>query len=199
MTAAYDPTTALLVVDVQNDFADPEGSLYVAGGEEVVLLANAEVDAARRAGAVVVFTQDWHPPATPHFASSGGVWPDHCVRDTWGADLHPGLVVPEGADVVRKGTGGEDGYSGFTVRHPTSGDTAPTGLDDLLRERDVAKVVVCGLATDYCVRDTAVDAARLGYDTTVLAAAARAVDLSPGDGEAALAAMADAGAKVERA
>ena len=103
----YDRLTALVVVDVQNDFADPAGSLYVGGGEQVVPFANAEVERALEAGATIVYTQDWHPPTTPHFEKDGGIWPVHCVQGTWGADLHPDLRV-EGP-VVRKGSGGEDG------------------------------------------------------------------------------------------
>ena len=94
----YDERTALIVVDVQNDFADPGGSLYVAGGDDIVPLVNDEIHAARAAGATVVLTQDWHPPATPHFTTDGGVWPVHCVRGTWGAALHPdGGLLTSGA------------------------------------------------------------------------------------------------------
>ncbi|HEX2235533.1 MAG TPA: isochorismatase family protein [Actinomycetota bacterium] len=191
----YDERTALIVVDVQNDFADPNGSLYVSGGEEVVPVINEEITRARAAGALVVYTQDWHPDTTPHFAKDGGVWPVHCVRDSWGARLHPGLDV-DGA-TVRKGSGGEDGYSGFTIRHPETGEEWATELADLLRGRGIERVVVVGLATDYCVKETAVDAARLGFDTVVLADAMRAVELEPGDGRRAVEAMAAAGARVE--
>ena len=187
----YDARTVLVVVDVQNDFADPAGSLAVSGGLDVVAAANAEVRAARAAGAPVFYTQDWHPADTPHFAKDGGTWPVHCVGGTWGAELHPGLDAP--GERVRKGTGGEDGYSGFTVRDPVSGAEAPTGLEDLLRGRGVERVVVVGIATDYCVLETALDAARLGFATTVLTDAVRAVELEPGDGERALATMAGAG------
>lgn len=186
MSAAYDPTTALVVVDMQNDFADPGGSLYVAGGEHIVDFVNQELRWASGAGAVIVYTQDWHPATTPHFAKDGGVWPVHCVGGTWGAELHPGLQVVPGADIVRKGTGGEDGYSAFSVREPTSGEQAGTGLDDLLRARGVTRVVIVGLATDYCVKETGLDARRLGFDATVVTDAIGAVDLRPGDGERAL-------------
>jgi nicotinamidase/pyrazinamidase len=189
--AEYAPDTALVVVDVQNDFADPAGSLYVAGGETTVPVINENVAAAQAAGAAVVYTQDWHPPSTPHFAKDGGIWPVHCVGGTSGAELHPDLVVA--GPRVRKGTAGEDGYSGFTVRDPESAEEWPTELEDLLRERDVTRVVVVGLATDYCVKETAIDGARLGFATTVLADAVRAVDLRPGDGVRAAAAMANAG------
>ena len=189
--ARYDGSTALIVVDVQNDFADPAGSLYVPGGEAVVPIVDREVAAARAAGARMFYTQDWHPRSTPHFARDGGIWPVHCVAGTWGAELHPDLVV-EGP-VVRKGTGGEDGYSGFSVRHPVSGASERTELDGLLREAGVRRVVIAGLATDYCVKATSLDALELGYAVTVLTRGIRAVDLEPGDGDRAVAAMREAG------
>jgi len=188
----YDPSTALLVVDVQNDFADPEGSLSVAGAGAVVPLLNAEIWRALESGAVVVYTQDWHPPSTPHFAKDGGIWPVHCVAGTWGAAFHPDLVVA--GPVVRKGTAGEDGYSGFTTRDPLTSETDPTELEALLRQRSVQRVVVGGLATDYCVRATILDAVDLGFAAGVLTDAIAAVNLSPGDGERALADMVRAGA-----
>ena len=192
----YDGGTALLVVDVQNDFADPNGSLFVRGGERVPTAVNAEIAAAREAGALVVYSQDWHPASTPHFEKDGGVWPVHCVADTWGADFHPDLDVAEGAVVLRKGTGGEDGYSVFTVRDPTTGEAAATALERILREHGVERVVVAGLATDYCVKDTTLDARRLGFPVTVLTEAIRAVDLHPGDGDRAETAMREAGAEL---
>ncbi len=190
----YDRQTALVVVDVQNDFADPAGGLSVAGGAEIVPRINGEIATARAAGAFVAYTQDWHPASTPHFAKDGGIWPVHCVADTWGAELHPALVVD--GTRVRKGVNGEDGYSGFTMRDPTTGATVPTELERLLRARDVERVVVCGLATDYCVKATAVDAANLGFETRLLLDAARAVDLSPGDGDRAVDEMRAAGVVV---
>jgi nicotinamidase/pyrazinamidase len=192
----YGPTTALLVTDVQNDFADPAGSLSVAGGEAIVPTVGREVAMAVNNGALVVATQDWHPESTPHFAKDGGIWPVHCVAETWGAALHPALTLPETAPRVRKGVNGEDGYSGFTMRDPVSGETIPTELERLLRAADVDRVVVVGLATDYCVKATALDARRLGFETAVLADAIAAVDLEPGDGERALDEMRDAGVAI---
>jgi nicotinamidase/pyrazinamidase len=188
----YDPSTALLVVDVQNDFADPDGSLYVRDAESVIDVANAEIEAARSAGAMVVYTQDWHPPVTPHFAKDGGVWPVHCVHDTWGAELHPRLKVVHD-ERIRVGVGGEDGYSAFTVADPVTRDTEPTALDSMLRARGIVRVVVLGLATDYCVRATALDAVALGYDTTLVVDGARPVELEPGDGQRAIDEMGAAG------
>jgi nicotinamidase/pyrazinamidase len=187
----YGPTTVLLVVDVQNDFADPEGALSVEGGEDTVPFINEQIAAARGAGSVVVYTQDWHPETTPHFAKDGGIWPVHCVGDTWGARLHPDLEVA--GDRIHKGSGGEDGYSGFTVRDPETGATRPTELDAMLRRLDIERIVIVGLATDYCVKETAIDGAGLGYEAIVLRDGIRAVDLEPGDGDRAIAAMIEAG------
>ena len=194
MTVAYDDRAALVVVDVQNDFADPAGSLSVPGAVDVVAAVNDEVAAATSAGATVVYTQDWHPPRTPHFVTDGGPWPVHCVRDTWGAAFHPALVVA--GKSVRKGSNGEDGYSGFTMRDPTSGTDTSTGLDELLRSHGVERITVVGLALDYCVRATALDAIALGYQCTVPRRATAPVEVHDGDGDAAAAEMAAAGVDV---
>jgi nicotinamidase/pyrazinamidase len=193
--AAYTPRTALVVVDVQNDFADPAGGLYVPGAERALPAVNAEVHAARAAGAQIVYTTDWHPASTPHFRTDGGPWPVHCVKGTWGAELHPQLHVD--GDVIRKGTGGEDGYSAFGMRDARTGEDRTTGLAALLRARGVQDVVVVGLAGDVCVRSTALDARRLGFATTVVRPATASVNLSEGDEERAFAAMASAGVVVE--
>jgi nicotinamidase/pyrazinamidase len=195
----YGPRTALIVVDMQNDFVHPDGSLYVSGGSEVISRVNAEIAAARTAGSPVVYTQDWHPPDTPHFVERGGTWPPHCVRDTWGAELHADLDVPDEPLIVRKGTGLEDGYSGFTVLDLETDTDQPTELDGLLRDRGIERAVVVGVATDVCVKATAVDAARLGYLTEVVPDATAAVELQPGDRERALAEMADRGVTITRA
>lgn len=187
----YDPTTALVVVDVQNDFADPDGNLYVNDGAAVVPVINEQVAAAQAAGAFVVYTADWHPESTPHFAKDGGIWPVHCVAGTWGAEFHPDLVVD--GPVVRKGTNGEDGYSGFTMKDPEGDDTMPTELASLLEERGVRTIVVTGLATDYCVKATALDGASAGFSVHLMQDAVRSVDLEEGDGDRALAEVAAAG------
>lgn len=187
----YTPTTALVVVDIQNDFADPKGNLFVSGGDEVVALCNAEIVKGLGAGTFVVYTQDWHPESTPHFEKDGGVWPAHCVADTWGAEFHPRLLVA--GPTVRKGSNGEDGYSGFTMRDPESGETKPTALESLLREREITEVVVVGLAFDVCVKATALDAKRLGFLTTVIRAASAAVELEAGDADRSAVELAAAG------
>jgi nicotinamidase/pyrazinamidase len=191
---SYDEHTALVIVDVQNDFGDPAGSLSVADGESVVPIANREARRAHAAHALVVYTRDWHPPDTPHFNTHGGIWPVHCVRGTWGAEFHPGLDVT--GEVIDKATGPEDGYSAFSVQHLPSGEIRGTGLEELLREHDIERIVVLGIATDYCVRETAVDALRLGHRVEVLREGVRAVDLEPGDGDRALADIGHAGAQI---
>ena len=196
MSVAYDARTALVVVDVQNDFADPAGSLTVPGADEVIAAVNDEIAAASAAGSFVVYTRDWHPPRTPHFVTDGGPWPVHCVRDTWGAEFHPDLVVV--GESVLKGTGGEDGYSGFTMSDPVSGERAPTGLGDLLDQHGIERVAVAGLALDYCVKETALDAVALGYECVVPRAATAPVEVTAGDGAAAEAALTAAGVEISR-
>lgn len=189
----YDATAALLVVDVQNDFADPEGSLYVPGGEAAIEFINDQITAASSAGAIVVYTQDWHPSSTPHFQKDGGIWPVHCVADSEGAAFHPDLDVLDEAIFIKKGVGGEDGYSAFHIRDPVTGEESSTGLADRLEGID--SVAVLGLALDYCVKESALDAARQ-YQTTLLADGTRPVNLEPGDGARSVAELVLAGVAV---
>ena len=193
----YAPDTALIVVDVQNDFADPAGSLSVRGAPAILPILNAEVASALSAGATVVYTQDWHPPTTPHFAKDGGIWPVHCLADSWGSDFHPDLVVD--GDVVRKGVGGEDGYSGFSVADPQSGQRQDTELHSLLRDHGIQRLVIGGLATDYCVRATALDGIDRGFETVVLTNAIAGVDRAAGDSERALDELQAAGVRLAQA
>jgi nicotinamidase/pyrazinamidase len=193
----YRPSTALIVVDVQNDFASPEGNLPVPGGESVIPFINDQIADALRAGAVVVYTQDWHPETTPHFEKDGGIWPVHCVAGTAGAEFHPDLDVVDEAVVVKKGVEGEDGYSAFNIRDPESGQVSATGLADQLRGRGVNGIAVLGLALDYCVKETAIDSVTDGFETTLLADGTSAVNLRPGDGSRAVADIAMSGATVE--
>lgn len=178
------PDTALIVVDVQLDFC-PGGALAVPDGDAVVPVIN---QLARRFDNVVL-TQDWHPPGHASFASSHpgkapfdtttldyGVqvlWPDHCVQGTRGAEIHPGLLIPHAQAIVRKGYRSHvDSYSGFLEADRET----PTGLGSYLRERGVTQVVVAGLATDFCVAWTALDARRLGLAAAVVEDASRAID-----------------------
>jgi nicotinamidase/pyrazinamidase len=175
---------ALIVVDFQNDFT-PGGALGVAGGDAIAprineLAASGDFD-------LVVATRDWHPPDHGSFAAAGGPWPPHCVAGTPGAELHPALDASRVDVVVDKGQDpATEGYSGFQG----------TSLRELLRERDVDAVTIVGLATDYCVKNTALDALREGFAVTVDPAAVRGVELSPGDSERALAELREAGAAV---
>jgi epoxyqueuosine reductase len=191
-TMTIDPARdALIVVDVQNDFC-PGGALGVRGGDEVVPVLNGYLARFAAAGAPVFLTRDWHPPVTRHFAAYGGLWPPHCVQGTPGADFHAGLDVPRAAVVVSKGTHpDEDAYSAFQAA-----DAEGRALPDVLRARGIRRLYVGGLATDYCVRATALDALRAGYEVVVLGDAIRAVDREPGDGERAVEEMRGAGARV---
>jgi nicotinamidase/pyrazinamidase len=160
---------ALILVDVQNDFC-PGGALAVPDGDAVVEPINRMAHDA----SFVVATRDWHPHDHGSFAAQGGPWPEHCVQDTPGAALHSGIDQSQIDVVVDKGqVSDREGYSGFE----------DTGLEHLLRERGVDAVDVAGLALDYCVKATALDAKRAGFDVTVHRSATRAVEVSPGDGE----------------
>ena len=180
---------ALVVVDVQNDFC-PGGSLAVPDGHAVVPVLNRYAARFAAQGAAVFASRDWHPARTKHFAAFGGVWPPHCVQGTSGAELHPGLVLPSSAEIVSKGMDPEeDAYSCFQAR----AERGPA-FASLLAERRIRRLFVGGLATDYCVKATALDALRAGFSVVVLQDAIRAVDVKPGDGTRALAEMTAAGA-----
>jgi len=180
---------ALLLVDPQNDFC-PGGSLPVPDGDQVMPVLNAWAEAAARAGIPIYVSRDWHPPRTTHFKELGGVWPPHCVAGTPGAEFHPALELPHGATVISKGIGeAEDAYSAFQAR-----DEHETPLATLLHEQLVEHLYVMGLATDYCVRASALGAMEHGFRVTVVPDGMRAVNLQPRDGQEALAAMLAAGA-----
>jgi nicotinamidase/pyrazinamidase len=175
---------ALLIVDVQYDFL-PGGSLGIAGGDAVIAPLNAWIARFRSAGLPVLATRDWHPPDHCSFVAQGGGWPVHCVAGTAGARFHPDLALPDNTVVVSKATRRDaEAYSAF----------AGTDLDAELRRRTVKRIFIGGLATDYCVLNTVQDGLRLGYALLVLVACIRAVNVRPGDGERALAAMFAAGA-----
>jgi nicotinamidase/pyrazinamidase len=174
---------ALVVVDFQNDFAAPDGALSVAGGDALAprineLMRSGDYD-------LVVATRDWHPSDHGSFAERGGIWPVHCVQDTDGARLHPELDTAAVDVIVDKGQDpGTDGYSGFDG----------TNLAELLRERGIDQVTVVGLATDYCVKHTALEALQAGFAVTVDTTAVRGVDVEPGDSQRALEQIRAAGA-----
>lgn len=194
MPTPYNPASALIVVDMQYDFADPAGSLYVTGGDEIVADIAAEIAAAQAAEATVVYTQDWHPPHTPHFQADGGLWPVHCVAGSPGAALVPGL--PIAGPLLRKGTGTDDGYSGFSEVDLDTGATKGTDLSTILDEAGIMDITIVGLAGDWCVKATAIDGAELGYTVTVPLGLTRFVELADGDTDKAIAAMRSAGVVV---
>ena len=176
---------ALIVVDVQNDFC-PGGALAVAHGDEVVAPLNKLIREFLERGEPVFKSRDWHPTQTKHFAAYGGTWPVHCVQDTKGAEFHPDLLDDMHIRTVSKGLGDTDCYSAFDE----------TDLDLQLRRLGVEEVWVGGLATDYCVKNTVLDALRKGYRVKALEDAMRAVEINPGDGDRAIEEMRQAGAKI---
>lgn len=176
---------ALIVVDVQNDFC-PGGTLAVPDGDQVIAPLNALIQEFLARDEPVFKSRDWHPPKTKHFAAYGGTWPVHCVQETPGAAFHAELVDDPRIAVVSKGTGDEDSYSAFDG----------TNLAGQLRNQGVEEVWVGGLATDYCVKNTVLDALREGFKVRAVANAMRAVELTPGDGAKAIEEMRDAGATI---
>jgi nicotinamidase/pyrazinamidase len=176
---------ALLVVDVQNDFC-PGGTLAVPRGEEVIPPLNKLIDEFLERGDPVYLSRDWHPPLTKHFVAYGGTWPEHCVQNTKGAEFHPELRNDSRIKVISKGVGDADGYSAFDE----------TDLAAELRKENVEEVVVGGLATDYCVKNTVLDAVKHGFKVKAVENAMRPVELQPGDGEKAIQEMRAAGAEI---
>ncbi len=183
------PRTALLIVDVQKDFCEG-GALAVRGGDQVVPLLNQVIRLLTPQGALILASRDWHPARTTHFRGGGGAWPPHCVAGTAGAAFHEDLQLPAGTIWISKGQApGEDGYSAFD-------GTTPEGhsLSSALADRRIERLYVGGLATDYCVQQTVLDALAHGLVVTVITDAVAAVELAPGDGARALDAMTAAGA-----
>jgi len=178
---------ALVVVDIQKDFC-PGGALAVPAGDEVVPVLNRWIEQAERVGATVVLTRDWHPPDHCSFKDQGGPWPTHCVRGTEGAEYHPDLRIPPGSIGVDKATEPDrECYSDFVG----------TTLGKQLREKHIKRLWVGGLALDYCVRATVLEALAEGFEVHLLRPATRAVELTPGDGRRAIAEMLAAGASIE--
>jgi nicotinamidase/pyrazinamidase len=186
--------SALLIVDVQNDFC-PGGALAAPGGERILPALNRYIAEARRRGMPVYASRDWHPPVTTHFKAFGGEWPPHCVQHTHGAEFHPSLDLPRDAIVISKGdVADRPGYSAFDGR--TADGRA---LADELRARGIDTLHVGGIATDYCVKQSVLAALAAGFRVAVLADAVTGIDVHPGDADRALDEMQHAGAVVERA
>jgi nicotinamidase/pyrazinamidase len=180
--------SALLIVDVQNDFC-PGGALAVERGHSVVATLNAYSERFRALQLPIYASRDWHPARSRHFKVHGGVWPEHCVQGTEGASFHPELNLPEPENIISKGESEEDeGYSAFEGRL-SAGET----FEARLRRDGVGHLYIGGLATDYCVRASALDARKAGFSVTLLLDAIRGVDLSPGDSDRAIEEMRAAG------
>ncbi|MEX0607488.1 MAG: nicotinamidase [Halofilum sp. (in: g-proteobacteria)] len=189
MTAQLNPSAALIVVDVQNDFC-PGGTLAVPDGDAMVPVINDWIERAQTAGMPVIASRDWHPPDHCSFTEQGGPWPAHCVRDTPGAAFHPELRLPANTRVISKGLAvDKDNYSAFD----------DTGLTETLRAEGIERLWIGGLAQDVCVRATVLDACEAGFETHLIREATRAVDVAPGDGDRALEDMRAAGAVIETA
>ncbi|MFQ6081511.1 MAG: bifunctional nicotinamidase/pyrazinamidase [Candidatus Bathyarchaeia archaeon] len=185
MRFQLDKKSALIIVDVQNDFC-PGGALPVPNGDEVVPILNEYIKKFKEAEASIYATRDWHPVNHMSFKTRGGIWPPHCVQNTRGAEFHPNLTLSPKTKVISKGLDPDkEAYSGFEG----------TDLREELKKRGIEKVFVGGLATDYCVKNTVLDALKLGFKAVILEDAVRGVDVKPGDSEKALEEMVKKGAK----
>lgn len=188
MPVTLQPHDALLMADIQYDFL-PGGALGIAHGDEVIGVLNRYIAAARRAGIPVYATRDWHPPDHCSFRAQGGPWPEHCVAGTRGAAFSDALELPADAIIVSKATRRDaEAYSAFSG----------TDLAQRLKDAGITRLLIGGLATDYCVLNTVRDALALGFQVLVLQDAIRPVDVQPGDGARAEAAMREAGAQMVR-
>jgi nicotinamidase/pyrazinamidase len=186
-----DECAVLLVVDLQNDFC-PGGSLAVAEGDTIILLINRYIELFRADGVPVIASRDWHPSVTDHFSQYGGLWPPHCIQGSAGAGFHPGLRLPDDVTVVSKGSDTHrDDYSAMQA-------TLASGrsLGEHLKSTGVTHLYVCGLATDYCVKWSALDALREGFRVTLLTDAVKGVELTHGDSLRALEKIEEAGGEL---
>jgi len=179
-----DKQTALVVVDIQNDFC-PGGALPVKDGDKVVPVLNKYIERFRKAGAPILFTRDWHPPDHSSFKAQGGPWPPHCVQNSEGAKFHPDLYIPPEGEVLSKADKKDEAYSFFKG----------TDLAQKLKERGIKRLLVGGLATDYCVKETVSDGLKYGFEVVHLDDASKGVNVNPDDSERALQEMVAKGAK----
>jgi nicotinamidase/pyrazinamidase len=182
---------ALVIVDVQNDFC-PGGALAVSEGDQIIPALNRYIEKFTADGLPIIATRDWHPEETTHFTTFGGSWPPHCVQGTYGAEFHPALKLSNNVVIVSKGMGAaDDSYSGFEAF-----DASGTPLSRILREKNVERIFVGGLATDYCVKHTVIDGLKQGYKVVLLEDAIRGVNLKPDDSRQAISEMVSAGAEI---
>jgi len=180
---------ALVIIDVQNDFC-PGGALPVTDGDRVVPALNRYIEKFTQEKLPIFATRDWHPEKTIHFKAYGGLWPPHCIQGSKGAEFRADLALPEEAVIVSAGMApDEEGYSGFD-----GVDSSGTGLAERLRQSNVTRIYVGGLATDYCVKQTVLDGLKHGFGVTLLVDAVRGVELAPGDSQRAIEEMLRAGA-----
>ena len=184
MAIKFGKETALVVVDIQNDFC-PGGALPVKDGDKVVPVLNKYIEKFRAAGAPILFTRDWHPPDHSSFKSQGGPWPPHCVQNSEGAKFHPNLAIPPDGEIISKADKRDEAYSFFQG----------TDLARRLSERGIKRLLVGGLATDYCVKETVLDGLKYGFEVLHLDDASKGVNVNPADSEEALQEMVAKGAK----
>lgn len=184
MKIAITTKSALIIVDVQNDFT-PGGALPVPEGDKVIEPLNKYIQLFNNSGQIIIATRDWHPPNHKSFKEYGGIWPPHCIQNSWGAEFHPNLHLPKKTIIINKAYEiDKEAYSGFEG----------TNLDLILREKGIKRVFIGGLATDYCVKNTVLDALKLGYETILLLDAVKGVDVNEGDSEKAINEMVTKGA-----
>lgn len=184
MTFTVGKETALVVVDIQNDFC-PGGALPVKDGDQVIPVLNRYIERFRAARAPILFTRDWHPPDHSSFKDQGGPWPPHCVQNSEGARFHSGLKIPPEGEIISKADKRDEAYSFFQG----------TDLAKRLSQRGIKRLLVGGLATDYCVKETVLDGLKYGFEVLHLDDASKGVNVSPGDSESALQEMVAKGAK----
>lgn len=179
-----DKHTALIVVDVQNDFC-PGGALAVPDGDKIIPALNEYIRKFSNSGALIIFTRDWHPPDHSSFKSQGGAWPSHCIQNSEGAKFHKNLMMPDNAEIVSKAYEKDEAYSFFRG----------TDLAEKLHQRGIGRLLVGGLATDYCVKETVLDGLQHGFEVYHLDDASRGVNVNRDDSELALREMLSRGAK----
>ena len=184
MRVGITKSSALIIVDVQNDFL-PGGALPVPNGDQVIVPLNNYIRVFRERNLPIIATRDWHPENHISFKNRGGPWPPHCIKNTWGAEFPKELMLPSDVIIISKAfKEDEEAYSGFQG----------TNLDNVLKELGINRLFIGGLATDYCVKATVLDALKLGYQIMLLLDAIRGVDVNPGDSEKAIKEMIRSGA-----